>query len=184
MPKNYWFENQFIPSLCDRMNNPKYPRSVVLTDRQADICRMYMSPIQCHSDYGYFTIYQKTINGILFQMTFRGRYTFLSRDMTENERTQLEIERKLEKEAKEAELINRIKSDPVRLNKRIAREKERLQRLVNKKSDAEEDLNCAIEEGDKNDIAHCQEWLQFCIDEITECEKKLASLEEVGCSIS
>lgn len=74
-----WFTEVFLPSLESRMNNPKYPNSCILSDKQADICYKYMEEISCRGDYGYFNIYQIKVNGHKWTMTQRGRYTFLTK---------------------------------------------------------------------------------------------------------
>lgn len=75
-----WFKTVFLPSLEARMTNPKYPNQIILSPKQADICYKYMNSVQCHGDYGYFTIYEIKIDGKLYQMTTRGKYTFLTVD--------------------------------------------------------------------------------------------------------
>lgn len=81
MTKSAWFTETFLPSFDGKMNNPKYLNSCILSERQADICKKYMERHQhkC-SDYGHwFSTYQFDTDEWAYQLTFRGRYTFLSR---------------------------------------------------------------------------------------------------------
>lgn len=103
-----WFETVFIPSICERMNNPKYPRSAILSDKQADICRKYMNAKQCHGDYGWFTIYESEIDGVVYQLTFRGKYAILSRTSTKEELAKWEDDSAKEKARKEQERMERL----------------------------------------------------------------------------
>lgn len=77
---NEWFANEFLPSLEKRMTNPKYPNKCILTEKQADICCKYMKAIQ-HKDASYngtFYTYEFETDIKKYQMSFAGRYTFLS----------------------------------------------------------------------------------------------------------
>ena len=73
-----WFTNTFLPSLEGRMNNPKYPNLMILSQKQAEICYKYMKAVYCRGDYGGFYNYETRANGKLYQMTIRGKYTFLN----------------------------------------------------------------------------------------------------------
>lgn len=74
-----WFTEVFLPSIEKRMNNPKYPNSCILSDKQADVCYKYMNEVDCYGDYGNFVNYQIIANGYKWLMTKRGKYTFLER---------------------------------------------------------------------------------------------------------
>jgi hypothetical protein len=73
-----WFEEVFLPSLESKMNNPKYPNSCILSEKQAEICYKYMKAKSCRGDYGGFTNYEITIGGKYYQMTQRGKYHYLN----------------------------------------------------------------------------------------------------------
>lgn len=79
-----WFVGEFLPSLEKRMNNPKYPNSCILSEKQADVCCRYMKSEQ-HSgvDYNWvFTTYHLTVGNKTYTLSTKGSYTFLSvRDM-------------------------------------------------------------------------------------------------------
>lgn len=74
-----WFTEVFLPSLEKRMNNPKYPNQLILSDKQYDVCLRYMNDKQCHGFYGWFTIYEIEVDNIQYTVTDRGRYHFLSK---------------------------------------------------------------------------------------------------------
>ena len=75
-----WFVNEFLPSLEQRMTNPKYPNSCILSEKQADVCCRYMKSEQ-HSgvDYNWvFTTYNLTVGNKTYTLSTKGSYTFLS----------------------------------------------------------------------------------------------------------
>lgn len=82
MKRNTWFEETFLPSLEKSMNNPKYPNSCILSEKQSEVCAKYMD--ECtHTDlYGKsFRTYEYNINSGScrkhYQLTFNGRYRIL-----------------------------------------------------------------------------------------------------------
>lgn len=74
-----WFLETFLPSLEKRMNNPKYPNQAIITNNQFEVCLKYFKPRQCYGDYGYFTNYEFATDEASYQITFGGRYIFLSK---------------------------------------------------------------------------------------------------------
>lgn len=74
-----WFTEVFLPSFEQKLKNPKYPNSCILTRKQAEICYRYMDEVQCKGDYGYFSIYQIKVNGHKWVIKESGKYTFLSK---------------------------------------------------------------------------------------------------------
>lgn len=74
-----WFLEVFLPSLEKRMNNPKYPNQAIITNNQFEVCLKYFKPRQCYGDYGYFTNFEFETEKAFYQITFRGKYTFLSK---------------------------------------------------------------------------------------------------------
>lgn len=75
---NAWFLETFLPSLEARMTNPKYPNRCILSQKQAEICYKYMECSQHRGDYGTFATYELKTEDKWYQMTFAGKYTFLS----------------------------------------------------------------------------------------------------------
>lgn len=74
-----WFLEKFLPSLESRMNNPKYPNQTIITNNQFEVCLKYFKPRECYGDYGCFTNFEFETDEAFYQITFRGRYIFLSR---------------------------------------------------------------------------------------------------------
>lgn len=79
--ENKWFLEVFVPSLMERIRNQKSPLedSIIISDKQADVCRRYM--VCKTSSRG--VIYRKPIWEIevgdyLLQMTMSGKYNFLA----------------------------------------------------------------------------------------------------------
>lgn len=73
-----WFTEVFLPSLEKHMNNPKYPNQCILSLKQAEICYRYMNERYCSGDYGGFYNYEIQVGNKYYQLTKRGKYTFLS----------------------------------------------------------------------------------------------------------
>lgn len=77
--KSKWFDEVFLPSLTEKMEkNEKYPNTMILSEKQYEICMRNFQPQQCYGDYGDFTNYTYEANGYRYLIYFRGRYTFLS----------------------------------------------------------------------------------------------------------
>lgn len=75
---NKWFKEVFLPNVTKTMeNNKKYPYTMILSDKQADICYKYMEAKECKGDYGWFTNYYVESDGKKYMMYTQGRYTFL-----------------------------------------------------------------------------------------------------------
>jgi hypothetical protein len=72
MTKNTWFEETFLLSLENRMDNPKYPNQCILSERQADICEKYMKYDRYYNKYTY------EVGTKSYTMRAVGRYTFLT----------------------------------------------------------------------------------------------------------
>lgn len=75
--RNEWFENIFLASQKERMNNPKYPNQCILSPKQEYICEKYMVSNWHLSDYGGFYTYEYKTDDEKYLMYFRGKYTFL-----------------------------------------------------------------------------------------------------------
>lgn len=69
---NKWFEETFLPSLEQRMNNPKYPNQMILSERQAMVCEKYMKPTNPDC-----IVFNYEFGTKHFWMNRAGRYTFL-----------------------------------------------------------------------------------------------------------
>lgn len=79
MTKANWFEEVFLPSCEEKMNNPKYPNQMILSEKQMMICEKYMKAVNCCDvSYGKEFITWKYQTGTKsYTMTHRGKYYFL-----------------------------------------------------------------------------------------------------------
>ena len=74
-----WFLEVFLPSAIDKMqSNKKYPNTMILSDKQADVCYRNMEHKGSHTDYGWIGYNEITVDGYVVTMCRRGRYTFLN----------------------------------------------------------------------------------------------------------
>lgn len=74
-----WFLEVFLPSAIDKMqSNKKYPNTMILSDKQADVCYRNMEHKESHTDYGWIGYNEITVDGYVVTMSRRGRYTFLN----------------------------------------------------------------------------------------------------------
>lgn len=73
-----WFLEVFLPSAIEKMqNNKKYPNTMILSDKQADVCYRNMEHKESHTDCGWVGYNEITVDGFVVTMCRRGRYTFL-----------------------------------------------------------------------------------------------------------
>jgi hypothetical protein len=74
-----WFVEVFLKSMIEKeqLQPQKYRGQVVLSSKQAEVCRRYMDEKQCHGDYGYFSVYEFKTESHKFQLCESGKYTFL-----------------------------------------------------------------------------------------------------------
>jgi hypothetical protein len=72
-----WFEEVFLPSLFQQKKMVHGKVCTYLTEKQANICRKYMTERICNGDYGQFGIFEHTFNGNKIQLCESGRYTIL-----------------------------------------------------------------------------------------------------------
>lgn len=72
-----WFESVFVPSLYERKRVVRGKTCTYLTDKQADVCRRYMSSKVCNGDYGQFEIFEGFYNGNKIQLCESGKYNVL-----------------------------------------------------------------------------------------------------------
>ena len=71
------FEETFLPSLFNRKKMYHGKVATLLTDKQADVCRRYMTEKICHGDYGQFGIFEHTYNESKIQLCESGKYNIL-----------------------------------------------------------------------------------------------------------
>lgn len=81
MARNTWFDETFLPSFEEKMNNPKYPNQCILSEKQAEICAKYMEAREGHdSDYHKrWIFYVYKVGCREYTVWSMGRYTFMKR---------------------------------------------------------------------------------------------------------
>lgn len=73
-----WFLEVFLPGAIEKMqNNRKYPNTMILSDKQADVCYRNMEHKESHTDYGRIGYNEISVDGFVVTMYKKGRYTFL-----------------------------------------------------------------------------------------------------------
>lgn len=72
-----WFEEIFLPSLYNQKKMYHGKTATFLTDKQADICRRYMTERICHGDYGQFDVFEHTYGESKIQLCEMGKYNIL-----------------------------------------------------------------------------------------------------------
>lgn len=74
-----WFLEVFLPGAIEKMqNNRKYPNTMILSDKQADVCYRNMEHKESHTDYGWTGYNEISVDGFVVTMYKKGRYTFLA----------------------------------------------------------------------------------------------------------
>ena len=164
MPKNKWFDEVFLPSLFEyAQKTVGLCKNCKISDKQFNICRQNMEEVKCYdSDY--------RINYSYYNYMWNDRQVTVSRHNNAYINFSLSIAedaqaRQKEEQAREAERIamfDRIKQNPERLEKSLAKKLAKLEKLQNELSEAIDD-----EEDDdiidmiKDDISKLQNDIDF-----------------------
>lgn len=102
--KNKWFDEVLIPSIISRiLENKKYPNSLILSEKQVNVCRRYMERKEEYNLYGkWFSFYEYHVDGFNLTLLKRGRYyiIYLTKVATQK---QLEEAREIMKKINENE---------------------------------------------------------------------------------
>ena len=72
-----WFLEVFLPSLHSIATQYHGKTVTFLTEKQADICRRYMTAKECHGFYGDFVIFEGFFNDKKIQLCEAGKYDIL-----------------------------------------------------------------------------------------------------------
>lgn len=85
-----WFLEVFLTSAIEKMqNNKKYPNTMILSDKQADVCYRNMEHKEFRTCYGWSGCREIEVDGYVVCMQQRGRYTFLSMHKVPTEEQQM-----------------------------------------------------------------------------------------------
>lgn len=154
-----WFLTTFLPSIEQRMNNPRYPNQAIITRNQFDVCRKYFHPVQCHGDYGWFTVYEFATDDAKYLITFKGKYIFLNKYPFEEDPAH-KARREAERQRIKSEAVERTKRKPERLAKKIAD-------LTKQISGWQEEYELDLADGDEENA-------KFDLEKIAELKAELA----------
>lgn len=89
--KSKWFESVFLASLLPKMeSNQKYPNSIILSEKQADVCYNNMAHKSSANDGGITVFrsyyYEYAMDGYVFSLFKRGQYNILHVSRTQTEK--------------------------------------------------------------------------------------------------
>lgn len=167
--KNKWFTDEFFPSICSRIgSNPNYPLSTVISDRQFDMCRKYMTK----SRFGY----QIRIDGILYTAYNNRGYNILSREITNEEKAEATARSKTRRDAQTNERLAKIRNNPEKFKREFQRLSEKLARAEEAVQFSKEDLEEATAEGDAKNIEYCSMCYNRDLEDVEELKRQLAIL--------
>lgn len=89
--KSKWFESVFLASLLPKMeSNQKYPNSIILSEKQTEVCHSNMELKSSANDGGIaisrIYYYEYAMDGYVFSLFKRGRYNILQVSRTQTEK--------------------------------------------------------------------------------------------------
>ena len=164
MPKNKWFNDVFLPSLFEYVQkNIRLCKNCKISDKQFNICRQNMEEVKCYdADFRKNYIYYRCTWNDRNIIVTRHKNNYVSFSFNSAETAQARQEEEAEREAARIAMFNRIKQNPERLKKSLAKKFAKLEKLENELSEALDDE----EDGDiidmiKNDISKLQKEIDF-----------------------
>lgn len=86
-----WFLETFVPSVLNKMeNNRKHPNSMILSDRQVEVCHRNMKHKESHTLYGWMGYYELAVDGHILSLHKKGKYHILrmTKEATEAQRVE------------------------------------------------------------------------------------------------
>lgn len=164
MPKNKWFDEVFLPSLFE------YAQKIVglcknckISDKQFNICRQNMEEVKCYdSDYRVnYSYYSYMWNDRQIIVTHHNN-NYISFSFNSAEVAQARQEEEQARETEKLAMLERIKQNPERLEKSLAKKLAKLEKLKNELSEALDDEEEAdIIDSIKDDISKLQEDIDY-----------------------
>lgn len=74
-----WFLENFVPSVLNKMeNNLKHPNSMILSDKQVEVCHRNMEHKETRTNWGWMGYYELAIDGHTLSLRKKGKYHILS----------------------------------------------------------------------------------------------------------
>ena len=164
MPKNKWFDEVFLPSLFEyAQKTVGLCKNCKISDKQYSVCMDNMEAVKGYdSDYRIsYTYYRYMLNDRQVTVS-RHNDAFINFSLSTTEAAQARQEEEAERQAERIAMFNRIKQNPERLEKSLAKKFAKLEKLQNELSEAIDD-----EEDDdiidmiKDDISKLQEDIDY-----------------------
>lgn len=73
-----WFLDTFVPGVLNKMeDNRKHPNSMILSDRQVEICHRNMEHKETRTNWGWMGYYELAIDGYTLSLYKKGKYPIL-----------------------------------------------------------------------------------------------------------
>lgn len=159
-----WFDEVFLLSLFEyAQKSVGLCKNCKISDKQFNICRQNMEEIKCYdADYrSNYSCFNYNWNGRIVIVT-RHNYNYISFSLNSAEAAQAKQEEEQIKEAERLVMFERIKQNPERLEKSLAKKMIKLEKLQNELSEAideeeEDDIINMI----KNDMSKLQNDIDF-----------------------
>ena len=142
MPKkNQWFNDVFLPSLFEYAKKTVgLCKNCKISDRQFDICCRNMEEVKCYdADYRKNYIYYRCTWNDREIIVTRYKNNYISFSLNSVETVRVKQEKEAKREAERLEKLDRIKQNPERLEKSIARKLAKLEKLKDELSEAIKD---------------------------------------------
>ena len=86
-----WFLETFVPSVLNKMeNNRKHPNSMILSDKQIEVCHRNMVHKETRTNYGWMGYYELAVDGYILTLYKKGKYHILhmTKEATEAQRAE------------------------------------------------------------------------------------------------
>ena len=164
MPKNKWFDEVFLPSLFEyAQKTVGLCKNCKISDKQFDICRQNMDEVNCFdSDYRVNYSYYSYMWNDRQVTVSRHNDAYINFSLSTAETAQARQEEEVEREAERIAMLERIKQNPERLEKSLAKKLTKLEKLQNELSEAiDDEEEVDIIDSIKEDISKLQNDIDF-----------------------
>lgn len=164
MPKNKWFDEVFLPSLFEYAEKTVgLHKNCKISDKQFYVCCQNMEEHNSYDvSYGTPHTYYSYVWNDRNVIVTRHNNNYISFSANSAETAQARQEEEAEKQAEKIAMYNRIKQNPERLEKSLAKKFAKLEKLQNELSEAIDDEEDAdIIDSIKDDISKLQKDIDF-----------------------
>lgn len=163
-PKNQWFNDVFLPSIFEYVQKSVgLCKNCKISDKQFNICRQNMNEVKCFdSDYRVsYTYYNYMWNDRQVTVS-RHNDAYINFSMSTVEAEKMRNEEEAKREVERLEKLDRIKQNPERLEKSLAKKLAKLEKLQNELSEAiDDEEEAGIIDSIKDDISKLQKDIDF-----------------------